>query len=159
MKITLGIAEATPSLNQFRRHWTRLYRLQAHWDKNVRDAIERWVYDDAGTGHLAASQVVARTNALVPRGRRRVTIIRSGPRLLDKDNFWGGCKVVWDSLRLRATKQGDFRGNHVIMDDTLAMLEHGEHQQVKGPPGTVIIIENIQELPRKPLTEEPQNAP
>ena len=142
MKITLDIAEATPSLNQFRRHWARLYLLQAHWDKLVRDAIERWVYDDAGTGVVAAAQVVERQNALHPIGRRRVTIIRSGPRLLDNDNFLGGLSMAINSLRLRRTKDGHYRGNDIIRDDTLAMLEHGDHQQVKGPPGTRIIVEN-----------------
>ena len=143
MKMILEIPEPTPSLNQFRRHYMRLYRLQTHWDKLVREAVERWVYDDAGTGVVTAAQVVARTEALIPTGRRRVTVIRSSPRILDGDNFWGGTKVAIDALRLRRAKRGGYHGNHLIEDDALANLEHGEHLQVKGLPGTVIIVEAI----------------
>ena len=140
--ITLHIPEATPSLNQFRRHWARLYQLQSHWDALVRQAVERWVYDDGGTGRLRALDVQARMKQLAPTGRRRVTIVRSSPHALDEDNFLGGLKPIIDSLRLRRAKRGGYHGNHLLEDDALANLEHGDHRQVLGPPGTVIIIED-----------------
>ena len=40
-------------------------------------------------------------------GRFRVTIERHGPRTLDSDNFWGGCKQLRDAVAELLGKRGD----------------------------------------------------
>ena len=147
MKIVLEIPEASPSKNQLlRHHWGHGVRTQAHWDKLVREALQIWLYElPDGKDSLPVALLQERMKAFRPAGKRRVTVIRQAPRLLEELNFLGGLAPVIDALRLRRNRKSmDFKGTHLILDDSEAMMENGPHRQVKGPKGTVIIVEDVE---------------
>ena len=79
--LTIEIPMPTPSLNQ-------IQRMHFHARKRMRDNYER-IFRSAAT----------KLDIAKPHQFRQVKIERIGARLLDEDNFVGGCKLLIDALR------------------------------------------------------------
>ena len=120
--ITLTIPEPTPSQNNFQ--W-------AHWSK-IRQAKKRWGWLILHAANVAGAQ---RQNL----ERAKVTVTRTGARMLDYDNLVAGCKsTVIDNLVLQGYIAGD--------DPERLTVEYRQHAQRKGPHSTVITIEALQAI-------------
>jgi len=120
MKYELAIPETAPSPNQVMRlHWAERKKLWDRWGRFIWACV-------LTQGRLPEK----------PPERARVTITRSGVRLLDPDNLTGSCKPVIDALTR----------NRLITDDSSEHIEL-EVRQVRKPtrekPCTLIEVEAI----------------
>lgn len=117
--IELVIDECTPSLNPLLgQHWSHKHRLRAHWGWLVRRArLNAKVFDPPRFEHA------------------RVTIERTGSRMLDTDNLTGGCKGLIDLL----VREG------LIVDDSPDHIGQPVIRQIvdKKVRQTVVRIENL----------------
>lgn len=109
---------ATPSLNETQRmHWAKRRRLGRVW----------YLFLLAAFGRMEQS--------FAP-GKKRVVIDRRGRRMLDKDNAYGGCKLVVDALKsLRAIDDDD--AANLDLEVVQTKLAKGE------TPHTVVTIEDV----------------
>lgn len=115
--ITLEIPVATPSLNpMLGQFWAKRVKQRRQW---------RWL--------VRAARLEAKFFPLAPLSRARVTIVRHGRRVLDKDNLYGGTKLLTDSL----VSEG------LLADDSPAHIELTVEQQVTKSPRTVVRIEAL----------------
>jgi hypothetical protein len=110
IRIVLPIA--TPSLNETHR---------MHWAKRSRLSKQLSLMILASGRHEKAT------------GRRRLVITRKGKRALDKDNAYGGCKMLIDELK---------RAGLIVDDDAANVeLEVRQERLAKGErPHTVVEI-------------------
>jgi hypothetical protein len=118
MKFELTITMATPSLNKYAfSHWRTQYRDKQEWHAAL----------------LVASRQAGATKAT---GKRRITVLRCGRKMLDIDNAIGGLKPILDGMRKLELLVDDDRHN---LD--LVMLQ----QQVKSAKDvhTKITIEDL----------------
>ncbi len=114
--IRIVIPIATPSLNQTQR---------MHWAKRKRLAQQLALYILATKATVTAAT-----------GKRKLTVERRGKRLLDKDNAYGGVKILVDQLK----KFG------LILDDDAATLDLEVVQaKVKSgeKPCTILTLEDL----------------
>jgi len=113
--IRMVIPMASPSLNQTQRmHWAELRKLAKTWQVHI---------------FVRAFEVRAEPAS----SKRRVVIERRGKRQLDKDNAYGGCKIIVDALK----KEGlivDDDSQNLDLEVTQAKLSKGDK------PCTVITI-------------------
>lgn len=114
MRWTVPIA--TPSLNETHR---------MHWAKRAK------VSDTWGLAIALQTRGMARAT-----GKRRLTIERRGVRMLDKDNAYGGCKIVIDNIKRLGLIVDDNPAN-LDLEVRQAKLEKGER------PNTVFVLEDL----------------
>ena len=119
MSITILVPVPTPSLNRlYGRHWSAKHRAKRQWGMLI----------------LASAQTAAVRGQNFPRAR--VSITRTGPRLLDYDNLVAGCKsTVIDNLVAQGYIAGD--------DPERLTVEYHQKVSRKGPHQTVITIERV----------------
>ena len=113
--ITLTIPDCPPGLNKLLR-MSRFRRaaLQKLW--------RRWIW---------AARCQARLGPPTPPQRAKVSIHRTGVKLLDKDNLYGGVgKIICDALK----------ANQFIMDDSPKHIELTCTQEV-GVVGVRVTVE------------------
>lgn len=119
-KVVLEIGgHVVPSANPLMRmHWAKRKRLISDWSVMIVSAA-----CTSGADTLATMRNIAK--------KKRVTMYRGSPRLIDRANCWLGFdKLILDNL----TKQG------LIVDDSEKWCEPVV-EQVKGDTRTVIVIE------------------
>ena len=106
----------TPSLNAIKGKWGR---------QNIKKRYEK---EMQGYELIPADQTW-----LQERKKRKITIERHGKRLIDYDNFVGGCKSLTDLIKQKG----------LIVDDSPEWVEI-EYQQYKSDtPITIVKIEQI----------------
>jgi len=116
--IRLEIPRATPSRNAtHHRHWRVAYREKKLWTQEIHVALRQQMHS-SGRYQLQKP------------ARIRLTIERTGQRLLDQDNLVGGFKSLLDAMKAL----------QLIVDDDPAHLELIAKQS-KGTPRTVITLE------------------
>ena len=112
--VRIEIPLPTPSLNRYKRmHWGAQKRLRDQYETLIR--------------HQMRSLDRAR-----PHQFRRVKIERYGSRLLDVDNFVGGCKPLIDAL----SRAG------IIWDDSIRYVRV-DYEQIKATAKTARTIVTI----------------
>jgi hypothetical protein len=118
----LEIREATPSLNRiWCKHWTRAFELRRKWHTLVRVA-----------------RIEAKIASAKPLSTRvLVNVTRYGPRMLDHDNFVGGCKFLIDGL----VKE------RLVENDDPHHIEANYTQHVGRPHRTLVSIKPVAALP------------
>ena len=122
VSLSFRVPAATPSLNI----WQRM-----HWAKR-RKAIADWTYMVAGA--------TPKGQAWNPIGRLRVELTRVSPgnvatgALLDRDNLWGGAKVLVDALRYRG----------LIPDDDESSIELVVTQKHGRPASTLVTLTELE---------------
>lgn len=109
---------ASPSLNKYAfSHWRTQYRDKQEW-------------------YVALMAAARLANATKATGKRRVTVVRHGRRLLDIDNAIGGLKPILDGMRKLELLVDDDRHNlELVMLQTQVKSAKDVH--------TVITIEDL----------------
>lgn len=118
--ISLKFDEPTPSLNLIvNKHWSKAREYKVYWHMMVRAA--------KGRAKIWSTQP--------PYERARVTIIRENNRLLDQDNFVGGCKYLIDGLRVHGL---------IVNDDAqhIEVIYLQRQIQKRDGPRTLVHIED-----------------
>jgi hypothetical protein len=112
-KIIEGLS-ATPSLNKLNGRWSK-----SNWKK-------KYIRELRGYELICG----------VARNKRRVKILRYGTRILDIDNWHGGCKPLIDALKEKK----------IIIDDNAKWCELvfvGQLKCCRGREQTVMTIEEV----------------
>ena len=114
MTLEFELSSPTPSNNQLlRMHWAnkRKARIALSWEVKDLTAHMEWF----PTGPEFA----------------KVTIVRVGRKLLDRDNLYGGAKLLIDALKLC----------WLIRDDDPAHIDLTVEQEIGTPPRTRVRLE------------------
>lgn len=140
--IDVSIPLATPSQNEWQyRHWSFYRKIKKKWF----DILMCYV-GMPGIHVLRLRELgVLGGDLLLPRVKRKLTIICHRPRLLDMQNFIGGTKPILDCLiEPRPSRGGVTAGLGWFVDDRIEFMDNDWQQyQRTGTPTTQIIIETI----------------
>ena len=112
MKLEFELGAPTPSNNQLlRMHWAeyRKAKIALGWEVKALTASSDW---------------------LLPMERVTVDIVRIGKELLDRDNLFGGAKLLIDSLV----------DCSLIRDDDEEHIDLTVRQEIGSPPRTRVLL-------------------
>lgn len=117
MKFTIRIGKVTPSANEIKK---MLYKKPYEYKK----LREEW-----GWEFIPHKVTIGKAIS-----KRKVTIVSMRGKRLDKDNFIGGMKPIFDAMQ----------DTGLIINDDEEYLEHGDHDQIIGSSReTLITFEDI----------------
>jgi len=113
--------------------------LTQSYEKSDHDPLALWLSNSVGKRDPIKPLDNAPPNEEAVKQRYRVSFTRYAIRLLDHDNFVGGCKGALDQLRYKG----------LIPDDDLKSIETHYYQvevKTKQEQGTMIRVERIVEV-------------